>query len=107
MKLSGEEFIRVSQLRPEQRNARPVPSIGVITTASARQSSAAASVAKEESSSDFAVARRMAQGMDMETDIREDVVASLRERIEAGTYVVSGEQVAEMLIRRMMADRVR
>jgi len=106
MKLSGEEFVRVSQLRPEQRNARPVPSIGVITTASARQPSIA-SIAKEEASSDYAVARRMAQGMDMETDIREDVVASLRERIEAGTYVVSGEQVAEMLIRRMMADRVR
>ena len=41
------------------------------------------------------------------TDVREDVVASLRERIEAGTYSVSGEQIAEMMIRRMLADRVR
>jgi anti-sigma28 factor (negative regulator of flagellin synthesis) len=41
------------------------------------------------------------------SDVREDVVASLRERIEAGTYLVSGEQIAEMMIRRMLADRVR
>ena len=40
-------------------------------------------------------------------DVREDVVASLRERIEAGTYLVSGEQIAEMMIRRALADRVR
>ena len=41
------------------------------------------------------------------SDVREDVVASLRERIEAGTYSVTGEQIAEMMIRRALADRVR
>jgi len=45
--------------------------------------------------------------LDQVSDVREDVVASLKERIEAGTYSVTGEQIAEMMIRRMLADPVR
>ena len=40
-------------------------------------------------------------------DIREQIVASLKERIESGTYHVSGEQIAEMMVRRALADRMR
>jgi anti-sigma28 factor (negative regulator of flagellin synthesis) len=40
-------------------------------------------------------------------DVREEIVASLRARIEAGTYFVSGDQIAEMMLRRLLADRVR
>lgn len=40
-------------------------------------------------------------------DVREQIVASLKERIESGTYQISGEQIAEMMIRRSLADRIR
>jgi anti-sigma28 factor (negative regulator of flagellin synthesis) len=42
-----------------------------------------------------------------QSDVRDQVVASLRERIESGSYFVSGEQIAEMMIRRRIADQVR
>jgi anti-sigma28 factor (negative regulator of flagellin synthesis) len=102
MKLSGEEFLRVSQIGPERVGPRNIPAMGVITTARLRPAGSDNVV-----SSDYADAHRVAQNIDQESDIREDIVASLRERVEAGTYLVSGEQVAEMMIRRMMADRVR
>lgn len=40
-------------------------------------------------------------------DVREDIVMQLKERIERGEYEVSGEEIAEMMMRRMKADRVR
>lgn len=40
-------------------------------------------------------------------DVREDIVMQLKERIEKGEYKVSGEEIAEMMVRRMKADRVR
>lgn len=40
-------------------------------------------------------------------ETREQIVASLKERIESGTYHVSGEQIAEMMVRRALADRMR
>ncbi len=104
MKLSGEEFLRVSQLRPEHFATNVASAMGVITTAPARTG---VSVRDLVSPAHEAEARRVAELVDAADDVREDVVASLRERIEAGTYKVSGEQIAEMLIRRMMADRVR
>jgi len=39
-------------------------------------------------------------------DIREELVLSLKERIDSGTYEVSGDQIAEMMVRRAMADRL-
>lgn len=40
-------------------------------------------------------------------DVRDDIVMKLKERIEKGEYNVSGEEIADMMIRRMQADRVR
>ncbi|MBC8136715.1 MAG: flagellar biosynthesis anti-sigma factor FlgM [Fibrella sp.] len=40
-------------------------------------------------------------------DVREGIVASLRERIESGTYFVGAETIAEMMIRRTVADQLR
>lgn len=41
------------------------------------------------------------------SDVREGIVASLRERIESGTYFVDSETIAEMMIRRTVADQLR
>jgi len=40
-------------------------------------------------------------------DIREDIVEELKKRIENGEYDVSGEEIAEMMMRRRAADRIR
>ncbi|GEM_PF-3716824 len=40
-------------------------------------------------------------------DVREDVVMKLKERIDKGEYKVSGKDIAEMMVRRMQADRIR
>jgi negative regulator of flagellin synthesis FlgM len=40
-------------------------------------------------------------------DIREDIVEDLRRRIKSGEYKVSGEDVADMMLRRRAADQIR
>ncbi|MCX6343812.1 MAG: flagellar biosynthesis anti-sigma factor FlgM [Armatimonadetes bacterium] len=40
-------------------------------------------------------------------DIREEVVNDLKERIRKGEYNVSGKDIADMMIRRLEADRIR
>lgn len=51
--------------------------------------------------------RAIAERLSEESDVREDIVASLRERIEAGTYNVTGVEIADMIFRRAVADRIR
>lgn len=110
MKLSGEQVLRVAQMGPMvfaagSGGVATLPSVGTIATAPARRpasvtGSAAASPALEE-------ARRVAGLAAEGEEVREQVVASLRAQIEAGDYFVSGEQIAEMMVRRFFADRVR
>jgi hypothetical protein len=38
---------------------------------------------------------------------REDMIAELKARIEAGTYNPSGDDIADAMIRRSIADRIR
>ena len=40
-------------------------------------------------------------------EIREDIVNDLKERIARGEYMISGAEVAEMMIRRLEADQIR
>jgi flagellar biosynthesis anti-sigma factor FlgM len=40
-------------------------------------------------------------------DVREDVVSEIKERIQKGEYKVSGQEIADMMLRRLAADRIR
>lgn len=40
-------------------------------------------------------------------EIREDVVEDLRERIQRGEYKIDGREVADMMLRRLRADKIR
>lgn len=102
MRVSGEEYLRVSQFRQVNRMA-DTPAIGSIATAPARSASAA----QVEFSPEAMEIKRVAGLVAEEADIREDIVASLRERIDSGTYQVTGQQIGEMMLRRFLADRVR
>jgi len=40
-------------------------------------------------------------------DVRQDIVDELKAKIESGQYQVSGEEIADMMVRRWAADRIR
>jgi hypothetical protein len=40
-------------------------------------------------------------------DVREDIVMHFKDVIDRGEYKVSGDEIAEMIVRRMKADRIR
>jgi len=40
-------------------------------------------------------------------DVREELIEGLKKRIQNGEYKVSGEEVADMMMRRRAADRIR
>jgi negative regulator of flagellin synthesis FlgM len=40
-------------------------------------------------------------------DVRESVVEELKERVKKGEYKIKGEEVADMMMRRLSADRIR
>lgn len=40
-------------------------------------------------------------------DTREDIVKELKQRIESGEYKIDGKEVADMMLRRLEADRIR
>ena len=40
-------------------------------------------------------------------DTRDEIVEELKRRIQNGEYKVSGEEIAEMMMRRLAADRIR
>lgn len=50
---------------------------------------------------------RVMETMAIVPDVREDIVMELKERIENGEYNVSGADIADMMLRRMKADRIR
>ena len=100
MRVSGEEYLRVSHFMQVIRRPEEV-SLKGIATAPAR----AASVAPVEFTPETREIQRVVGIVAREADIREDIVASLRERVESGTYNVTGEQIGEMMLRRFLADR--
>lgn len=56
---------------------------------------------------DAAEVARVVEMVKSAPDIREEIVMQLKERIEKGEYKVSGEEIVEMMVRRMKADRAR
>ena len=56
---------------------------------------------------DAAEIARVVEMVKSAPDIREEIVMQLKERIEKGEYKVSGEEIVEMMVRRMKADRAR
>lgn len=102
MKISNVESLRASQTdavsRPTGVTA-PVPA-GTVGQAG----SPAAQV--ELSSQAQALASAKA-AVDAAPDTRDDLVAKLKAQIDGGTYQVSGKDIADQMLRRAQADRIR
>ncbi len=133
MQLSGEEFVRASEYvgthsgndstatldAPDTTNQTPVADRSAwirvartegTTTApnTPRRNSNTPIIGTEPISHDTRTEiERVVRAGETISDVREDIVASLRERIESGTYFVGAETIAEMMIRRTIADRLR
>lgn len=58
--------------------------------------------------SDSALERQQVKSIvDALPDVREDLVFSLKAQIESGTYNVSSENIADLIVRRAWADSMR
>ena len=56
---------------------------------------------------DAAEVARVVEMVKSAPDVRQDIVMQLKERIDKGEYHVSGEEIADMMTRRMKADQTR
>ncbi len=66
--------------------------------------SPAASIEISQSAQDI---ERVRQNVRQMPDVREDLVASIKDRISKGEYQVSSTDIADLMIRRAVADTVR
>ena len=103
MKISTEEVGRIMQARGLNRTnlvgpkgyGRPVePRIKARKKAS-------------ESSGVESEVQRVKALVDALPDTREELVLALKARVESGTYNVSGEEIADLIVRRAWADSMR
>src|SRR5579872_4398288 len=103
MKISTEEVGRIMQSQAVTRTrlnvtkgyGRPVPP---------REQAPASSVTLSDQAQEI---QKVKAQVDKTPDVREDLVQSLKARIESGTYNVSGADIADLMVRRTFADTVR
>lgn len=133
MQITGEELVRTLQSIGVQHNSDDAATLQAPELASAGSATDRAAWVRVTRNEGFATApnkprtgqtpqiigsepisnetrteiERVVQESDAIPDVREGIVASLRERIESGTYFVNAETIAEMMIRRTVADRLR
>jgi flagellar biosynthesis anti-sigma factor FlgM len=56
---------------------------------------------------DAALVMEAKQAIKAMPEVREELVAAIRARIENGSYQVSGDVIADVMVRRAYADRIR
>jgi anti-sigma28 factor (negative regulator of flagellin synthesis) len=89
MKISGTEYEKVLQLEDLNPDGQALVGAGVPLT-----------------TDDAELVARIVTEVEQLPD-REDVIADLKARIEAGTYKVSSDAIAELMIRRAKADSIK
>lgn len=102
MQISTEEIRRVIQTQRLTRNEIKLPRLVRTPTPSAISSASTVEI-----SSKAQEIQRVTKQVQSLPDVREDLVQSLKERIENGTYSVSGADIADLIVRRAFADTVR
>ncbi len=99
MQISVEEVSRLLAVTP-QRNQRQTGSM----QASASQTPVSRGAASVEISTSAQELQGIKRQIDRLPDVREDRVQALKAQIENGTYKVSGEDIADLILRRTLAD---
>ncbi len=103
MKISIEESARAAQLTP------------VVPVAGSQSQAEQDAVAAPQTDTPAATATFSTQAQDISRakaavaaapDVREDLVASIKQQVDSGTYKVSSSDIAEMMMRRSEADNI-
>ena len=108
MKISNIESIRAGQIAP----VGTAPSVAPAARSADAGSGAAPAATVELSpqaqalSAAKAEAARFAPAVAAVPDTRDTLVTDLKARIDAGTYHVSGNDIADQIVRRAQADRL-
>lgn len=103
MKISDNESLRASQVGAVNRTTGIVGN----TQTPAQSSEVATPAAQVELSSQAQALASAKAAVDAAPDTRDDLVAKLKSQIDAGTYQVSGKDIAEQMLRRAQADRLK
>ena len=102
MKISGEEAFRSYSLAKTNRGLSAVAEAE--TSNNGVGVSAVVSTDKLNISSQARDIQLVKNSIAQLPDVREDRVAALKAQYESGTYQVSGEDIADLIIRRALAD---
>ena len=102
MKISMEEVDRILQSRGVDRAIGNAPT--QVEEAEAGGTTPASSVEVSSMAQDIQRVKRI---LDETPDVREEQVQALKERVESGNYKVSGAEIADLIVRRAYADRIR
>ena len=109
MKISNTESIRAGQIAPV--SAAPSISPSNRTADSGNGAAPAATVELSAQAQALSAAKteaaRFTPAVTAVPDTRDDLVASLKARVDAGTYHVSSSDIADQIVRRSQADRIR
>ena len=99
MQVSTEELLHVSEYVDAQSDA--MDSMTLSDREWVRVGGRSGSLGDTQAQADVKRATKLANA---EPDVRDDLIASLRARIEAGSYTVDSVSIAEMMVRRTFAD---
>ncbi len=103
MRITDNESLRAGQVSPITQTQAVAPQPKAAAQAYGKGASPAAQVEFSEQAQAIAVA---AVAVDAAPDVRENLVAKLKSQVDAGTYHVSGKDIAEQILRRAQADRI-
>lgn len=84
--------------------AAPAPEERVLPKGAIRDASAPSGRPKSSREQAIEVAKEALKDV---PDVREDQVEEIRAKIESGEYKLDSDAIAEMMVRRMKADRIR
>ncbi len=104
MRITDTESLRAGQVSPVAPTQTITPQAKAAAQAYGKGATPAAQVEFSAQAQAIAVA---AVAVDAAPDVREDLVAKLKSQVDAGTYHVSGKDIAEQIVRRSQADRIR
>lgn len=101
MQISSDEINRLLALAPQSRTQARGAGSSPVAGESSPLGGAAATVDVSATSQDIQHVQKVLSRL---PDVREDRVAALKSAIESGAYKVSGEDIADLIIRRALAD---
>ncbi|HEX5323525.1 MAG TPA: flagellar biosynthesis anti-sigma factor FlgM [Capsulimonadaceae bacterium] len=103
MRIQGDESVRATQVSP----ATSVSGQGSSGQAGGAGSSEGSPAATVDFSSQAQQIQSAKAAVNAVPDVREDLVASLKQRVDSGTYHVKASDIADMMLRRTTADQIK